>query len=76
MATLTQKLTGEAPAKLLRKTPTQKKAFDLYRRAEKDEDRYLGSVFANAHGQRLVEAKTKEAYEECKRLGMTHEHGL
>lgn len=76
MTTLTQRLTGEVPAKLRRKTPAQKKAYDAYRGAERNEDRYLGSVFANAHGQRQVEAKTKTTYEECKRLGMTHEHGL
>ena len=27
-------------------------------------------------GQRTQEAKTATAYAECKRLGMTHEHGL
>ena len=76
MPTLTQILTGEVPAKLKRKTPAQKKALDAYNRALREEDRYLGSVFANPHGQRLVEAKTKAAYEACKRLGMTYEHGL
>lgn len=61
---------------MIRKTPAQNKAFKAYREAERQEDRYLGSVFVNAHGQRLVEAKTKAAYEACKALGMTHEHGL
>jgi hypothetical protein len=54
----------------------QRKALDAYNYALRQEDRYLGSVFVNAHGQRKVEARTKEAYEACKRLDMTHEHGL
>jgi hypothetical protein len=62
--------------KLKRKTPEQKRAFEAYERALREEDRYLGSVFANAHGQRLVEERTRAAYEACKRLGMTYEHGL
>jgi hypothetical protein len=57
-------------------TPAQKKALAAYEFRLREEDRYLGSVFANAHGQRQIEAKTREAYEECKRLGMTWEHGL
>jgi hypothetical protein len=59
-----------------RKTPAQAKAYKAYQFAERQEDRYLGSVFVNAHGQRLAEARTKAAYDECVRLGMTHEHGL
>jgi hypothetical protein len=57
-------------------TPAQKKALAAYNFALREEDRYLGSVFANAVGQRRVEEKTRLAYEACKRLGMTHEHGL
>ncbi len=57
-------------------TPAQRKAFEAYRYAERQEDRYLGSVFANDHGQRQYEAKTQAAYQECKRLGMGIEHGL
>jgi hypothetical protein len=59
-----------------RLTKEQRKALDAYEFALKQEDRYLGSVFVNAHGQRQVEARTREAYEACKRLGMTWEHGL
>ncbi len=59
-----------------RLTPDQRKARAAYEYAERQEDRYMGSVFANAHGQRQYEQKTREAYEACKRLGMTHEHGL
>lgn len=62
--------------KQVRKTPAQKKAFEAYRNAERQEDRYLGSVFANAIGQREYEAKTRAAYEACKALGMGIEHGL
>jgi hypothetical protein len=57
-------------------TPEQKRALAAYEYALKQEDRYLGSVFANAHGQRQIEAKTAAAYAECKRLGMDHTHGL
>jgi hypothetical protein len=57
-------------------TPAQKKALAAYNFSLREEDRYLGSVFANAVGQRRVEEKTRLAYEACKRLGMTHEHGL
>jgi integrase len=59
-----------------RLTQEQKRALEAYQYAERQEDRYMGSVFVNAHGQRKQEAKTREAYEACKRLGMTHEHGL
>lgn len=57
-------------------TPDQRRALAAYEYALKQEDRYLGSVFVNAHGQRAIEAKTAEAYQACKRLGMTWEHGL
>jgi hypothetical protein len=59
-----------------RKTPAQVKALKAYNFALAQEDRYLGSVFANAAGQARVEAVTKAAYEACITLGMTHEHGL
>jgi hypothetical protein len=57
-------------------TPAQRKALAAYEYALRQEDRYLGSVFVNAHGQRQVEARTAAAFAECKRLGMTWEHGL
>jgi hypothetical protein len=59
-----------------RLTKAQSAALKAYNNALKQEDRYLGSVFANAHGQKLIEAKTKAAYDACKALGMTYEHGL
>ena len=62
--------------KLKRKTSEQKKAFEAYEFALRQEDRYLGSVFLTPQGQRQVEERTRQAYEACKRLGMTHEHGL
>jgi hypothetical protein len=62
--------------KLKRKTPDQKKAFEAYEFALRQEDRYLGSVFVTPQGQRDVEARTTAAYEACKCLGMTYEHGL
>jgi hypothetical protein len=57
-------------------TREQKRALEAYRYAEKQEDRYMGSVFVNPVGQRRAEEKTREAYEACKRLGMGVEHGL
>lgn len=59
-----------------RLTKEQRKALEAYEFALRQEDRYLGSVFVTPFGQRQVEARTKAAYEECKRLGMTFEHGL
>ena len=59
-----------------RLTKPQKLALAAYEFALKQEDRYLGSVFVTPSGQRDIEAKTKAAYQECIRLGMTWEHGL
>lgn len=57
-------------------TKDQKKALAEYEHRLSEEDRYLGSVFVTQQGQREIEAKTKVAYDRCKSLGMTHEHGL
>jgi hypothetical protein len=57
-------------------TPVQKKALAAYEFHLREEDRYFGSVFVNPIGERAILAKTKIAYDECVRLGMTHEHGL
>lgn len=67
-----------APAKAVKKrmTKEQKKALDAYRFALQQEDRYLGSVFVTPTGQKLREAATARAYQECKRLGLGPEHGL
>lgn len=62
--------------KKVRKTSAQVKALKAYNFALAQEDRYLGSVFANPAGQARVEAATKAAYEACKALGMGVEHGL
>ena len=60
----------------IRKTKEQAKAIKEYNFALQQEDRYLGSVFANESGKTKYEDKTKKAYEACIALGMTHEHGL
>jgi cell division protein FtsN len=60
----------------VRLTKEQRKALETYEFAERQEDRYLGSVFVTPIGQRQYEEKTKAAYEACKRLGMGVEHGL
>ncbi len=57
-------------------TKEQKKALEGYNFSLREEDRYMGSVFVTPSGQRRQEEKTRIAYEACKRLGMTHEHGL
>lgn len=57
-------------------TKDQREALNAYNFALKEEDRYLGSVFANKAGQERVEAKTQAAYARCKALGMDHTHGL
>jgi hypothetical protein len=57
-------------------TKEQKTALNTYNECLRQEDRYLGSVFVTPGGTANVEAKTKLAYERCKALGMTHEHGL
>lgn len=62
--------------KKARRTPAQMKALKAYNFALAQEDRYLGSVFVTPKGQAEVEEKTRIAYDACKALGMTHEHGL
>jgi hypothetical protein len=57
-------------------TRDQRKALADYEFRLREEDRYFGSVFVNPMGTRQIEARTREAYERCKALGMTHEHGL
>lgn len=64
------------PVRQIRLTPAQRAALKAYQFAERQEDRYMGSVFVTAHGQAQYEAKTRAAYEACKRLGMGVEHGL
>ncbi len=59
-----------------RLTKDQRKALKAYNNALVQEDRYMGSVFVNRHGQQLIEAKTRAAYTACKQLGMDHTHGL
>jgi len=60
----------------VRLTEEQKMALGAYNECLRQEDRYFGSVFVNQAGSAAIEAKTKVAYERCKSLGMTHEHGL
>jgi len=54
----------------------QAAALKKYNFALAQEERYLGSVFVTPQGQREKEELTKAAYDACKALGMTHEHGL
>lgn len=60
----------------IRLTKDQATALKSYNFAVAQEDRYLGSVFVNPFGQRKYEEATQAAYQACKALGMTHEHGL
>lgn len=59
-----------------RLSPAQRKAMEAYKFAEREFDRYMGSVFANAAGQKKHEDKVTAAYQECKRLDMGIAHGL
>ena len=52
-------------------TKEQKQAVKDYEYALKQEDRYLGSVFANAYGQKLIEEKTAIAYKKAELLGVS-----
>ncbi len=60
----------------VRLTRDQKRALATYNECLRQEDRYFGSVFVNPAGTKTIEAKTKAAYDRCKALGMTYEHGL
>lgn len=60
----------------IRLTKEQRKALEYYEFCERQEDRYMGSVFVTPMGERKHRERTLAAYEDCKRLGMTHEHGL
>lgn len=59
-----------------RLTKEQKKALEAYKFAERQEDRYTGSVFVTTQGAEEYSKKTRIAYEQCKALGMGVEHGL
>jgi hypothetical protein len=61
---------NEIPMKKKRLTSQQKKALEAYKFAVAQEDRYMGSVFVNSHGQRTHAEKVKKAYDECKRIGI------
>ncbi len=63
-------------SKKVRLTKEQRKALKDYEYCLTQEDRYLGSVFVTSAGTRRIEEKTKAAYDRCKALGMTTEHGL
>ena len=60
----------------VRLTKDQKRALNKYNECLRQEDRLGMSVFANAFTMQKQEEKTQIAYQECKRLGMTHEHGM
>jgi hypothetical protein len=53
-------------------TKEQKAAVLQYERCLREEDRYLGSVFANPTGQKRVEENTRQAFEAAKRLGVSY----
>ena len=59
-----------------RLTPAQKKALDHYCFCERQEDRYMGSVFVNGPGERQHRERTHNAYLECVRLGLDETTGL
>ena len=53
-----------------RLTKQQREAIERYEYCLRQEDRLAGSVFANAHNMAMQEAKTREAYEAAKQLGV------
>ena len=65
-----------ANAEKVKLSKEQKAALKAYNFAVSQEDRYSGSVFANSAGIKKYEEAVKKAYDECKRLGMDHRHGL
>ena len=58
------------PMKKVALTSDQKSIIEEYERALREEDRYLGSVFANSVGERRLDAKRKEIYETAIRRGV------
>lgn len=60
----------------LRLTKAQRDALKKYEHQEKQYDRYMGSVFVTTEGERAMQANVTKAYDACKALGMTYEHGL
>jgi hypothetical protein len=54
-----------------RLTKQQRQAVNAYEFCLREEDRLGGSVFANSHNVRLQEAKTRIAYDNAKRLGVS-----
>lgn len=59
-----------------RRTKEQKAAYEHYCFCERQEDRYMGSVFVTPAGAAAASARTTAAYQTCKLLGMGVEHGL
>lgn len=55
-----------------RLTKDQREAVRKYEIRLSEEDRYFGSVFVNSVNTAWHEAKTAEAYENAKRLGVSH----
>lgn len=55
-----------------RLTKEQKAAVARYEFCLREEDRFLGSVFANPIGQKRVEENTRQAYEAAKRLNVAN----
>lgn len=68
--------TVEKETAAIRKSPQQKKALDAYKFAQRELDRYEGSVFVNTHGLRQHEERVEKARQECIRVGLTQEHGF
>lgn len=67
---------AEKETAAIRKSPQQKKALDAYKFAQRELDRYEGSVFVNTHGLRQHEERVEKARQECIRVGLTQEHGF
>ncbi len=57
-------------------TKKQREAKKAYEFCERQEDRYMGSVFVTESAAKVYREKTRAAYQACVDLGMTTDHGL
>ena len=65
-----------AKVKQIKLTKDQRNALKALESIERQEDRYLGSVFAESGRAGEFAARRLTAYLHCKSLGMTYENGI
>ena len=62
--------------KQVRKTPAQKKAFEAYRNAERQKDRYAWKYSLTPSASASMKPKLRRGLRRVQALGMGIEHGL